>query len=211
MNYKTINPHQKEELPWPEYIPDHADKLILGTFPTKKDNRDFEFFYPNKNNKFWKVLARIANFNLTAFESSEKWQIQAVIERKQLLDKLKLGITDIGAVILRHKNSSLDSNLFPVEFTDIFKLLAENPQIKTIILTSSSSGNSVLSWFKIYCDLNSVKLHIDKKNKNFPMETEITVGNKQIKIVIVYSTSGAAGKSEDFLVEQYRKVLTEKA
>ncbi len=210
MTYKTTNPHKKEELPWPEYIPDNADKLILGTFPTKKENWDFEFFYPNKNNKFWKVLAHIAEIKLTDFEKNEKGKLQAVNERKQILNKLKLAITDIGAIVLRQNNSSLDSNLFPIEFTDIFKILTENSKIKTVILTSSSSGNSVLSWFKIYCKINNVELYIDKKNKNFPIQTEITINNSKINIVVVYSTSGAAGKKEDFLIEQYKKVINHK-
>lgn len=208
MKYKTLNPHKEEPLPWPEYIPDNADKLILGTFPTKKENRDFDFFYPNKNNKFWKVLARIANFKLTDFKPNEAGQQLAVRERKQILDTLKLAITDIGAKVLRRNNSSLDSNLFPIEFSDIFSIISKHPTIKTIILTSSSSNNSVLSWFATYCDINNITLKVDKKKKEFPITTEISVDNKKIKIAIVHSTSGAAGKTEDFLVSQYRSVIS---
>lgn len=209
MTFKTKYEPQREALPWPEYIPQNADKLILGTFPTKKENRDFEFFYPNNNNKFWRVLARIANFNLTPIEKTAEGRILAVEERKQILDKLKLAITDIGAVVLRQNNSSLDSNLFPVEFTDIFSIIEANPQIRTIILTSSSSGNSVLSWFRIYCHINEMELNIDKKNNGFPIKTTINVNGATLKIVIVYSTSGAAGMTEDFLVNQYMSVITE--
>lgn len=207
MKYNTLNPYKEELLPWDEYIPDNADKLILGTFPTKKDNRDFEFFYPNKNNKFWKVLARIADRKLTDFENNDAGKLLAIKERKQILDKLKLAITDIGARVLRQNNSSLDSNLFPIEFTDVFSIIKDHPKIKTIILTSSSNGNSVLSWFSLYCSINNIKLQVDKKKKSFPITTEIKVDNKTIKIVIVYSTSGAAGKTEDFLVEQYGSVI----
>lgn len=210
MNYEIKNPYTEEKLPWSEYIPYNADKLILGTFPTKEDNRDFEFFYPNKNNKFWKVLARIADFKLTEIDKSESSKVYAIKERKQILDKLRLAITDIGAVVLRQNNSSLDSNIFPIKFTNIFSIISSNPKIRTIILTSSSNGNSVLSWFKIYCEINNVELSVDKKNKIFPIETDIKIDNKNIKIVIVYSTSGAAGKKEDFLVEQYKNVIKNK-
>ncbi len=44
----------------------------------------------------------------------------AIKERKQILDKLKLAITDIGAKVLRQNNSSLDSNLFPITSGKIF-------------------------------------------------------------------------------------------
>ncbi len=207
MKFNTLNPFVEELLPWPAYIPNGADKLILGTFPTKKDNREFAFYYPNRNNKFWKVLARIAGFKLTAFDHNEAGRRLAITERKQILDRLNLGITDIGQRVFRQKNSSLDSNLFPVEFTDVFSILRDHPAIKTIILTSSSSGSSVLSWFATYCSINGIALKVDKKNKQIPQTTEITVNNQQINIVIVYSTSGAAGKSEDFLVEQYSSVI----
>ena len=207
MKYETLNPYEEELLPWSEYVPDTADKLILGTFPTKKENRDFEFFYPNTNNKFWTVLAKLADFKLTDFENSETWKKTAITERKQILDKLKLAITDIGNKILRQKNSSLDSNLFPIEYSDIFSIINDRPSIKTIILTSSSNGNSVLSWFSTYCKINNITLKVNKKKAKFPIETDITVNKKNIKVVIVYSTSGAAGKTVEFLVNQYRSVI----
>lgn len=207
MKYKTLNPYEEERLPWDEYIPVNANKLILGTFPTKKENRDFEFFYPNRNNKFWKVLARIADTELTAFDNNEEGKLLAVQERKKILDKLQLAITDIGARVLRQKNSSLDSNLFPIEFTDVFAIIKKHPKIDRIILTSSSNGNSVLSWFGSYCSMNKIKLQVGKNKKQFPLTTEICVDNRFLKVYIVYSTSGAAGKTEDFLVEQYRNVI----
>ena len=160
MTFITKNIYEKEKLPWSEYIPENADKIILGTFPTKKDKRDFEFFYPNKNNKFWKVLANISNCNLTDFNANSSGRELAIRERKHILNKLKLAITDIGAIILRQNNSSLDSNLFPIEFTDIFQIIQSNPSIKRIILTSSTKGNSVLSWFEAYCKLNNIILKI---------------------------------------------------
>lgn len=207
MSFKTLNPVKKEKHPWAEYIPVNADKLILGTFPPKKENRNYDFYYPNKNNKFWRVLARIADFKLTDFEKTDDWKKLAVKERKLILNKLKLGITDIGSVVLRCNNSSLDSNLFPIKFSDIFSIVKKFPKIKTIILTSSSNGNSVLSWFRVYCEINSVELKIDKKNKLFPVETYIHLNETKLKVIIVNSTSGAAGKSEDFLVGQYKKAI----
>jgi G:T/U-mismatch repair DNA glycosylase len=207
MKYKTKNPYSEEPLPWSEYIPMNADKLILGTFPTKKGNRDFEFFYPNKNNNFWKVLARIAEIKLSDFDETEKGKASAIEERKKILDKLNLGITDIGAKVFRHNDSSLDNALFPVEFTDIFQIITENPKIENVILTSSSKGHSVLSWFNTYCSMNDITLLVDKKSKEFPKRTTINVSGKKINIIIVYSTSRLAGKSEDLLTEQYGNAL----
>lgn len=205
--YRTHNLLEKEVLPWPAYIPNEATKLILGTFPTKESNRDFNFFYPNKNNKFWKVLSAISELKLTEYNEGIEWKETAIIERKQVLNKLKLGITDIGYTILRHNNSSLDSNLLPVEFSDIFSIVNCCPTIGTVILTSRSKGNSVLSWFSIYCSLNGIELNFDMKNKKAPYETKIILNDRILKIIIVDSPSGAAGNKEEFLINQYRSVL----
>ena len=78
------------------FIPTNADKLIIGTFPTAKQRRSFEFFYPNKNNPFWKVLASIAEMTLAPADSSK-----AIQNRKEVLTKLNLGITDIKFIVMR--------------------------------------------------------------------------------------------------------------
>src|SRR5689334_12072167 len=97
MPYTTINKYEKEEHPWPAFIPHNADKLILGTFPTAKNNRKAcDFFYPNPNNSFWDIIFQIAGKNLNYFSSFDQVQI-----RKEILTDLKMGIADMGRVILR--------------------------------------------------------------------------------------------------------------
>jgi len=204
--FKTSNLYEKEYLPWSEYIPSNANKLILGTFPTREARRHFEFFYPNKQNRFWKVLANLAKVSLSDFDSSESGKILAIAERKKILNALRLGITDMGAIVLRQNSSSLDTNLFPLEFSDIFKLLEVNRLIDTIILTSSTGGNSVLSWFKAYCKINNVDLKIRKKG-GCPKESQIMFEDREIRIVVVWSSSSASVKKEVELTEQYKKFL----
>ncbi|WP_223032674.1 hypothetical protein [Hanstruepera marina] len=208
MKYQVENKFTIETLPWAEYIPLHADKLILGTFPTKVEKRRFDFFYPNKDNKFWRVLSAIAKIELSELDNSLLSMDNAVYERKKVLDKLKLGITDIGQKIYRQNNSSLDSNLFPIEYTDIFKLLDLYPNINKIILTSSSGSNSVLQWFNNYCNINGYNIKF-KKNSSYPKKTILELIDKKIEVYLVYSSSGAAGKTKEELVKQYSKVINE--
>ncbi|MDN3656117.1 hypothetical protein QWZ08_10800 [Ferruginibacter paludis] len=47
----------------------------------------------------------------------------AVDERKQILELLKVGITDMGFEIERKGNNSLDESLTAVKYMDIFKIL----------------------------------------------------------------------------------------
>jgi G:T/U-mismatch repair DNA glycosylase len=80
-----------EHHPWNHYVPPNAKSLIIGTFPTAKKNWSFDFFYPNKRNVLWKVLASICNIDLNNLDDEN-----AVVERKKILDLLKTGITDMG-------------------------------------------------------------------------------------------------------------------
>ncbi|MDB5022874.1 MAG: mismatch-specific glycosylase [Mucilaginibacter sp.] len=199
--YKTKALFHPEPLPFDTYIPENADKLILGTFPTKESLRKFKFFYPNTSNKFWRILAGLQGKELEFLKGDE-----AVDERRKILDKLNLAISDMGHTIYRQNESSLDANIFPVEFTNVFQIIDDNPQIKTIIITSSTKGTSVLSWFLAYCQLNDVTVYIPKKPL-IPWETLIHFNNKTVKIIVIYSTSGATYIEEPKLVAMYRLAI----
>jgi hypoxanthine-DNA glycosylase len=199
--YKTQALFHPEPLPFDTYIPENADKLILGTFPTKESLRKYRFFYPNPSNKFWRILAGLIGKELEFVKGDE-----AVIERKKILDKLNLAISDMGNKIYRQNESSLDANIFPVEFTNVFQIIDDNPQIKTIIITSSTKGTSVLSWFLAYCQLNKVQVNVLSRPL-VPWETAIHFNGKTVKIIIIYSTSGAAYIEEPKLIAMYRLAI----
>ena len=65
--------------------------LILGTFPPHKKKRKYEFYYPNNQNRFWKVMAEIASTELLQTEGT-----QAVEERRRLMTQLKVRSTKYG-------------------------------------------------------------------------------------------------------------------
>jgi G:T/U-mismatch repair DNA glycosylase len=201
MAYKTINEFREEGHPWEPFIPVNADKLILGTFPTAEGNRGaYEFFYPNPNNDFWRVLFRVAEKKMEDFRQAEPVQI-----RKQILTDLKLGIGDIGKRILRQKESSKDDSLFPIEYTDVFSILDNHPTIRKIIITSSSGGNSVLSWFHHYTVINGHNFIIPKGK--LPLKTGLIFKGREIKIEIVSSPSRLSPIKGDKLFEMYRNAI----
>lgn len=200
MNYITKCAIIEEKLEWESYIPSNAKSLIIGTFPTIEERRSFPFFYPNINNPFWLVLSKISKLELI-YSGTEA----VLVNRKLILDKLKLGITDMGAQIYRHANSSLDQSILPIEFTDIFKILDENINISKLILTSSTGQNSVEGWFRSYCKLNGV-IHKKMKGPN-PKRSMLIHAGRNIDIVCVHSTSRAAGKKVDDLILMYSKEI----
>lgn len=201
MTYKTLNEYKEETHPWQPFIPTNADKLILGTFPTAEANRGtYEFFYPNPNNDFWRVLFQSAGKNLDDYKEAEPIEI-----RKKILTDLNLGIGDIGKKILRQKDSSKDDNLFPIEYTDIFLILETHPTINKIIITSSSGCNSVLSWFHHYCILNGHNFIIPKDK--LPITTKLIFKSREIKIEIISSPSRLSPIKSDKLLEMYRNAI----
>jgi G:T/U-mismatch repair DNA glycosylase len=197
MAYKTLNEYKEECHLWEPFIPVNANKLILGTFPTAKNNRKaYDFFYPNPNNEFWKLIFKVNDKNLDDYKSEDPIKI-----RKEVLSNLNLGIADIGYRILRQRGSSKDQNLFPIEYTDIFKILDDNLKIEKIIITSSG----VLFWFHHYCELNNYTFKIPKEK--LPTQTILTFKNRNIKIEIVSSPSRLSPIKGDKLIAMYRKAI----
>lgn len=200
MTYKTKCDIVEEKLEWDNFIPPKATQLIIGTFPTAIQRRSFQFFYPNKDNPFWEVLAAIADIQLLDNDHSN-----AIPNRKSILTKLNLGITDMGYKVIRHSNSSLDQSILPIEFMNIFQILDDYPTINKLILTSSSGQNSVEGWLRSYCKLNSVKFK-KLQGKN-PKTGFLKYGERQVKVVTVHSTSKTAAKKKSDLIEMYKQQL----
>ena len=189
---------QKETHPWKWYVPANSRILIIGTFPPAKEKWSFNFFYPNKQNLFWPVMSRLVNTELK-YLSGEA----AVDERKQILELLKAGISDMGFEIERKGNSSLDENLTAVKYMDIFEILKENIFITKIIFTSSSGTVSASKWFINYLKLKNIQLKFPKGSK--PLKGEFKFKQRMIQLVILYSPSRRAANRISFekLVEMY--------
>jgi G:T/U-mismatch repair DNA glycosylase len=50
-----------EEHPFKTFVPPNAKYLIVGTFPTHKNNFRFKFFYSGKDNSFWNIIEKVFN------------------------------------------------------------------------------------------------------------------------------------------------------
>jgi hypoxanthine-DNA glycosylase len=123
--------------------------LILGTFPPHKSKRKYEFYYPNTQNRFWKILAEIAGRPLTFKEGAA-----AVAERKKLMEVLNVGVQNVAKTIRRKGKSSLDENIEIVEYQDLLSIIETHESLRTVLLTGFSGTSSTYSWFVQY--LNKV-------------------------------------------------------
>ena len=194
---------QKAEIhPWKWFAPETSRTLIIGTFPTAKRNWKYDFFYPNTANFFWKVMAKAIDKELQHFAGD-----LAVAERKEILKKLSVAITDMGNRVIRNDNSSLDEKLIPLEYMDIFQILDENPGINKIVFTSSSGKVSASKWFTDYLESKNVIHKFPKGQK--PLKSELKYKDKVIQLVIAYSPSRRASNRISFnkLAEMYKNEI----
>lgn len=111
----------------------------------------------------------------------------------------------MGKVVKRSSGSSSDQMILPVEYTDIFQLLKLHPRIKKLIFASSSGLNSAEGWFRNYCSLN--KIYYPKLIGRNPKKGIVSYNNREIPIVTVHSTSGAAARKDSELIKMYKAEL----
>ena len=172
--------------PWKWYVPPGAKTVIIGTFPPTRRNWSYDFFYPNKNNYFWRILAALAGRKLQYLSGEE-----AVSERKALLDHLQVGLSDMGQTIRRMEDNSMDENLQIVEYMNILQLLDENPLVNKLVFTSSSGKASAVRWFKNYLAIHGIQYNIPKGTR--PLRSRLELCGRMVEIVILYSTSPRVG------------------
>jgi G:T/U-mismatch repair DNA glycosylase len=177
--------------------------LILGTFPPHPDKRHYQFYYPNRQNRFWGVMAEIAKTKLLHTEGT-----QAVEERKRLMAQLKVGVQNIGKTILRDGKSAADQDIEITEFQDILGIINENDSLQTILLTGYSGKTSAYRSFVKYLAENQVK-HCplpEKVKADYRFTAEF---KRPITCIIGNSTSMAAARGVSFasLLKQFESAI----
>ena len=178
------------------------DTLILGSYPPHPDKRNYEFYYPNKRNHFWKILAAIyTNYQLTHFDGSE-----AVQERKRLMEGLKIGVQNIGKTISRIRNSSLDTNISIIEYNDIISILKKHPELKLIILPGFSAKSSTYHGFCNYLKLHNIAFSAPVKPSH-GLSFSFTFDKREIKCIICTSTSTATKIKLESMIDKFKEVL----
>jgi len=86
--------------------------LVIGSFPTTVKKMSFNFFYPNANNKFWKVMSEVftnskIKLNLqVSLKDNEDIKIQNEENRKQFCRENKIATTDMLASCFRLDDNS---------------------------------------------------------------------------------------------------------
>ena len=154
----------------PIIFPD-SKVLILGSFPSIKSFEE-GFYYAHPRNQFWSILTAIYNE-----------PVQTKEDKIALCKKHNIALFDSAASLKRDAKNSSDTNLKNIEVNDFEKLLAQYPNIKTILFTGKKAQQI-----------------FNKKYKHL-----------QIKKILLPSTSPAyASMKFEEKLAKYREVLEDK-
>lgn len=114
--------------------------LILGSFPSRISRKE-SFYYGNKNNRFWKILAQI--FNKPSPNTNS--------QKLELLSHHNIAIFDV--VKSCQIEASSDSSIKNAIPNDIKNIVA-NSDIKAIFLNGKTAQKLFEKFFKDVCFIN---------------------------------------------------------
>lgn len=197
MNWsKEVHPDWYKDIPTIHY-------LILGSFPPHPIKRQYPFFYPNGQNRFWRILADLAEMQL---QWTKVDKVKAVQERLEIMKKLKVGVQNLGLEIERRGTSALDTDIRITKFQDVLSIIGNHPELNKILLPGYSANSSTARSFIRYLFENNIAVP-----PNVPMKPEssfkIYLGNRSLDCVVLNSTSTACRINYNYLREQFRRNL----
>lgn len=191
------NALSREQHPnWYHDIP-IMNTLILGSFPPHESKRDYPFYYPNKQNNFWKILSALCNSPIQHWEGES-----AVKERKAIMEKLNVGVENMGQLIQRKGTSAKDTDIQIVEFHPILSILMRHKELTRILLSGYSARSSTFQSFCRYLRSQHIEFEIPSKIK--PGERFTFLYDKRlIECVILHSTSTATRIPLGTLIKEF--------
>lgn len=182
--------------PYPPYIPDNATKLIVGTLPPPRfttgelKEGDVDFCYGSIDGQLWIILDRIFDLHLK-FENTPL----AIKQRKDFLNKRRIGICDIVASAKRMKMDASDTGMQRVKLRDLIKILQEHPTIDTLLFTGGKSKNGPEFFFRQH--LKKYKLTLELVSDEVPRihTFQLTKKGRTIKTITLTAPSGSANRA----------------
>ena len=177
--------------------------LILGSFPLHSSKWAYPFFYPNRRNRFWKILADLAGESLRSAKGEDEL---AVEERYGIMKKLELGVQNLGYVIERKGKSALDTDIRIIAFHDIVGILDAHPELERILLPGYSATHSTARSFLRHLEQQDIR---NSATGQIKAETkfDLQFRNRAIECVVLNSTSPASKIHYETLLEQFRRNL----
>lgn len=140
-----------ERHPLKPFFPKNARILFLGSFPPPRNRWSMNFFYPNLQNDFWRIMGLVffndKNHFLTTCVSDGKTVFNQAQIETFLLEK-KIAIFDSAVEVIRQKGNASDAFLKIVKPLDLEKTLRHDlPECDTLVATGEKATRTLLNIF----------------------------------------------------------------
>ncbi len=178
--------------------------LILGSYPPHEDKRDYDFYYPNILNRFWKILSEISGCALNHYPRFAK---EAVEERHAIMEKLCVGVQNMGLEITRKARSARDTDIEIKKFQDILSIIHQHKELTCILLPGFSAPNSTLRSFVKYLLLNNIVVPDFGKPQAGKTIFQVKIDGRLIDCHVLNSTSTAARIKYDKVFGQFKNSI----
>lgn len=185
----------KHEHPYPPYLQNGINKLIVGTLPPPRFSTgelkpdDVDFCYGTQEGYLWLILGKIFNVELELGNNE-----RTVQQRMDLLNRHHIGICDMLEYAYRKKIDASDLGISHPHFRPLIPILKEYPEIKTLLFMGGNSKGSPEYFFRKYIKkYKSIKLEL--VSDETPKIHQFKLGNRMIKTVSLTAPSGAANRA----------------
>lgn len=147
---------------FPAFFNEQSEILILGSFPSIK-SREEKFFYMNKQNRFWKILASVYN---------QEFLNDNIEVKKRLLNKYHIALYDVieSCTIDKSSDASI-KNVTPANLKQIIDL----SKISEIYINGKTSEKYFNQYFKEYKKMSKVLSSTSSANASFSTEKLIEI------------------------------------
>ena len=190
----TINPGTSPEFhPFEPFLPTGAGILMLGSFPPQPRRWSIDFYYPNFNNDFWRILG------LIFFADKEHFILpgEKKFDKRRIVDFCTgrgIAMYDTACKVVRLKDNASDKFLQVVEATDIDALLESISQCMAIAATGQKAAELLAEHF--HCNQPPL-------GRSVPIQS----AERKLSFYRMPSTSRAYPLSLDKKAEAYRRMF----
>lgn len=141
-------PRLLERHPLPPFFPHGARVLFLGSFPPPKNRWCMNFFYPNLQNDFWRILGLVFFKERDHFLTRQGDSQKPVFDQKKIESFLKIreiAIFDSAIEVIREKGNASDAFLTIVTPLDLRSVLTQHlTECQTLITTGEKATEALL-------------------------------------------------------------------
>lgn len=180
------------------FLPTNAKVLFLGSFPPQRKRWCMDFYYPNFINDHWRIEGAVFFGDRHHFvdEEEKRFKLTDIIAFCQ---EKGLAFFDTSTAVRRLQDNASDKFLEVVEPTDIQALIAQLPQLRTIVTTGEKATETLCTTMKISS--------LPKVNTFVPVPDTYNQAGEQLVLYRLPSSSRAYPLAFEKKVEAYRRMF----